>query len=153
MIAQVFWCEVYSRDIGKVPLTFLFSLAQHPSVSQKTQDGWITMLAHLCIGLEFNHSPWWVSICTSSRTLCMEGEYYNAFYRCGYTLYACILYTCAHVLQISREIEIHRKMSHVSVVQFVKFFEDKYNVYILMENCGGMVCITSIFIHVQTILL
>ncbi|XP_067934178.1 serine/threonine-protein kinase PLK1-like [Watersipora subatra] len=40
--------------------------------------------------------------------------------------------------KIAREIDIHRQMNHINVVQFIKFFEDCENVFILMENCGGM---------------
>lgn len=36
---------------------------------------------------------------------------------------------------MASEISIHRSISHVNVVQFNSYFEDKENVYVLLEIC------------------
>lgn len=38
-------------------------------------------------------------------------------------------------LQLQTEIKIHRELNHKHVVRFEDVFEDKENVYILMELC------------------
>ena len=38
-------------------------------------------------------------------------------------------------LQMSQEIDIHRKVNHRHIVGFHGFFEDNDNVYILLELC------------------
>ncbi|XP_040277241.1 serine/threonine-protein kinase PLK2 [Bufo bufo] len=38
--------------------------------------------------------------------------------------------------KIDKEIELHRTLSHRHVVQFYRYFEDKENIYILMEHCS-----------------
>jgi len=42
-------------------------------------------------------------------------------------------------LQLLAEIKIHRSLSHRYVVGFESFFEDRHNVYIMLELCGNQV--------------
>ena len=35
------------------------------------------------------------------------------------------------------EIKIHRSLQHPGIVKFERYFEDKENVYILLELCGS----------------
>jgi len=39
--------------------------------------------------------------------------------------------------KIAREVDIHKKMKHKNVVQFIKFFEDTEHVFIILEYCGS----------------
>lgn len=41
--------------------------------------------------------------------------------------------------QIDKEIELHRLLHHKHVVQFYHYFEDKENIYILLEYCSRRV--------------
>lgn len=41
--------------------------------------------------------------------------------------------------QLQTEIKIHKSLSHKHVVQFEDVFEDKENVYIIMELCSNQV--------------
>ena len=40
-----------------------------------------------------------------------------------------------NLLQLTSEIKIHKSLCNEFVVQFDKYFEDKENVYILLEIC------------------
>lgn len=42
-------------------------------------------------------------------------------------------------MQLLAEIRIHKSLSHPHVVKFVHFFEDTYNVYIILEVCHNRV--------------
>lgn len=42
-------------------------------------------------------------------------------------------------LQINREIELHRGLNHKHIVHFYHHFEDKDNIYILLEYCSRRV--------------
>lgn len=42
-------------------------------------------------------------------------------------------------MQINREIELHRGLSHKHIVHFYHHFEDKDNIYILLEYCSRRV--------------
>lgn len=42
-------------------------------------------------------------------------------------------------LQIDKEIELHRLLNHRHIVQFYHYFEDKENIYILLEYCSRRV--------------
>jgi serine/threonine protein kinase len=46
---------------------------------------------------------------------------------------------CPARLQLLAEIKIHRSLSHRYVVGFESFFEDRHNVYIMLELCGNQV--------------
>lgn len=48
---------------------------------------------------------------------------------------------CSLSLQIDKEIELHRMLNHRHVVQFYHYFEDKENIYILLEYCSRRVSI------------
>ena len=48
-----------------------------------------------------------------------------------------LIHACA---QLTTEIKIHRSLSHKHVVGFYGFFEDRENVYILLELCSNKVC-------------
>lgn len=41
----------------------------------------------------------------------------------------------AAYLQLLNEIKIHKSLDHANIVRFERFFEDKNNVYILLEVC------------------
>lgn len=41
--------------------------------------------------------------------------------------------------QIDKEIELHRLLHHRHVVQFYHYFEDRENIYILLEYCSRRV--------------
>jgi len=43
-------------------------------------------------------------------------------------------------VQLTQEITIHRSLRHNHVVGFHSFFDDKDNVYILLELCRRRVC-------------
>lgn len=45
-------------------------------------------------------------------------------------------------LQIDKEIELHRMLNHRHVVQFYHYFEDRENIYILLEYCSRRVSIS-----------
>ena len=45
------------------------------------------------------------------------------------------------LLQIVREVELHRDLKHKHVVEFHSYFEDDENVYIVLENCSRKVII------------
>lgn len=45
--------------------------------------------------------------------------------------------------QIDKEIELHRILHHKHVVQFYHYFEDKENIYILLEYCSRRVSFNS----------
>lgn len=47
------------------------------------------------------------------------------------------------VLQIDREIELHRALHQKHIVQFYYHFEDKDNIYILLEHCGRRVSLDT----------
>lgn len=57
------------------------------------------------------------------------------------TLYAAKIITKASLVKprakqkLKSEIKIHRSMNHDSIVKFVRHFEDKENIYILLEIC------------------
>ena len=40
-------------------------------------------------------------------------------------------------MQLHSEIKIHRALSNDFIVQFEKYFEDKENVYIVLEICNN----------------
>lgn len=42
-------------------------------------------------------------------------------------------------MQLQTEIKIHRTLQHPRVVRFEMFFEDRENVYILLELCANHV--------------
>lgn len=42
-------------------------------------------------------------------------------------------------VQIDREIELHRLLHHKNIVHFYHHFEDKENIYILLEYCSRKV--------------
>ena len=46
----------------------------------------------------------------------------------------------AHQRQLTTEIKIHQSINHKHVVGFRGFFEDRHNVYILLELCANRVC-------------
>jgi polo-like kinase 1 len=37
--------------------------------------------------------------------------------------------------KLTSEIKIHRSLHHENIVRFVRYFEDKENVYIMLEIC------------------
>lgn len=43
------------------------------------------------------------------------------------------------LFQVAREVDIHKRMKHKNVVQFIKFFEDTEHVFIILEYCGSKV--------------
>ena len=43
--------------------------------------------------------------------------------------------------QLTTEIKIHQSVNHKYVVGFRGFFEDRHNVYILLELCAHRVCL------------
>lgn len=43
------------------------------------------------------------------------------------------------LIQINREIDLHRALSHKHIVHFYHHFEDKDNIYILLEYCSRRV--------------
>lgn len=43
--------------------------------------------------------------------------------------------------QIDKEIELHRMLNHRHIVQFYHYFEDRENIYILLEYCSRRVSI------------
>jgi serine/threonine protein kinase len=43
--------------------------------------------------------------------------------------------------KLMTEIKIHRELCHDKIVKFESFFEDKVNVYILLELCTNHVCV------------
>lgn len=45
------------------------------------------------------------------------------------------------IFQIDKEIELHRMLNHRHVVQFYHYFEDRENIYILLEYCSRRVSI------------
>ena len=51
--------------------------------------------------------------------------------------------TCSNgaITQMAMEIDIHRSLQHKHVVQFYSFFEDKDNMFILLELCRRRVSI------------
>lgn len=46
---------------------------------------------------------------------------------------------CRNFVQLQTEIKIHRTLQHPRVVRFEMFFEDRENVYILLELCANHV--------------
>lgn len=42
--------------------------------------------------------------------------------------------------KLSTEIKIHRSLAHPYIVRFYSYFEDRQNVYILLEMCRCRVC-------------
>jgi len=48
-------------------------------------------------------------------------------------------------VQLVTEIKLHRMLKHKHIVEFENFFEDKDNVYILMEMCHNKVGYQKIF--------
>lgn len=46
---------------------------------------------------------------------------------------------CILLFQINREIDLHRVLSHKHIVHFYHHFEDKDNIYILLEYCSRRV--------------
>ena len=51
----------------------------------------------------------------------------------------CVLYPSPAAPQLLAEIKIHRSLSHPFVVGFDSFFEDRANVYIMLELCPHQV--------------
>lgn len=49
--------------------------------------------------------------------------------------------------QIDREIELHRVLQHKHIVHFYHHFEDKENIYILLEYCSRKV--SAIFMYMS----
>lgn len=45
--------------------------------------------------------------------------------------------------QIDKEIELHRMLNHRHIVQFYHYFEDRENIYILLEYCSRRVSING----------
>lgn len=52
-------------------------------------------------------------------------------------------------MQLLAEIKIHRSLKHPFIVGFETFFEDKANVYILLELCSNQVS-DSLRMHVSS---
>lgn len=50
------------------------------------------------------------------------------------------------VLQMAMEIDIHRSLQHKHVVQFYSYFEDKDNMFILLELCRRRVSAVIFYI-------
>lgn len=50
---------------------------------------------------------------------------------------------CVCPRQIDREIELHRILHHKHIVHFYHHFEDKENIYILLEYCSRKVSVKS----------
>ncbi len=46
---------------------------------------------------------------------------------------------CILLIQINREIDLHRVLIHKHIVHFYHHFEDKDNIYILLEYCSRRV--------------
>lgn len=46
--------------------------------------------------------------------------------------------------QIDKEIELHRLLHHRHVVQFYHYFEDRENIYILLEYCSRRVRVSRL---------
>lgn len=42
---------------------------------------------------------------------------------------------------MTQEIQIHQSLRHRNVVGFYNFFEDAYNIYIVLELCRKRVCL------------
>ena len=49
---------------------------------------------------------------------------------------------------MAMEIDIHRSLQHKHVVQFYSFFEDKDNMFILLELCRRRVSIVNFLLWV-----
>lgn len=49
--------------------------------------------------------------------------------------------------KIDKEIELHRILHHKHVVQFYHYFEDKENIYILLEYCSRRVSINTFLLE------
>ena len=45
---------------------------------------------------------------------------------------------------MAMEIEIHKTLEHKNIVKFHRFFEDKSNIYILLEICRRRVSLLDI---------
>ncbi|UYV65734.1 PLK2, partial [Cordylochernes scorpioides] len=64
------------------------------------------------------------------------------------------------LLQMLREIELHRSLQHPNIVHFHHFFSDAHNIYIILENCSRkslvhvlcgleyMCCVMQSLVHV-----
>ena len=50
-----------------------------------------------------------------------------------------VLLTFFPPCQLLNEIKIHKSLDHANIVHFERFFEDKTNVYILLEVCPSQV--------------
>uniref|UniRef100_G1MY43 polo kinase n=1 Tax=Meleagris gallopavo TaxID=9103 RepID=G1MY43_MELGA len=56
------------------------------------------------------------------------------------------------IYYIDKEIELHRMLNHRHVVQFYHYFEDRENIYILLEYCSRRVTHTCINSHLLNVL-